>query len=83
MKVTPTYDLSWWLKWMATFCILSSTLLRAVDDESLYKHVDFILGFVGTIGWLAVGLMWKDRAMIVLNTTLAVVISLGLLNLYI
>ena len=38
--------------------------LRGVEGMQFY---DLILSIVGVSGWLWVGLLWKDRALIILN----------------
>ena len=42
--------------------------------EGLFPLADLILSFTGCLGWLWVGLLWRDRALIILNSV-AVVIS--------
>ena len=38
--------------------------LRGIEGMQL---VDLILSIIGVSGWLCVGLLWKDRALIILN----------------
>ena len=38
--------------------------LRGVEGMQLY---DLSLSIIGVSGWLFVGLLWKDRALIILN----------------
>lgn len=63
-SATPKYDLSWYVKWTASSFILGSMSIRGVDGLQQY---DLALSLVGVAGWLWVGLLWKDRALILLN----------------
>ena len=38
--------------------------IRGIDGLQLY---DIILSIIGVSGWMVVGLLWKDRALILLN----------------
>jgi len=38
--------------------------MRGVDELSDY---DLYLSLIGVFGWLVIGILWKDRALILLN----------------
>ena len=61
-SATPKGDMSWYVKWISSFIIAMS--LRGVEGMQLY---DLSLSIIGVSGWLFVGLLWKDRALIILN----------------
>lgn len=63
-SVTPKQDLSWYVKWIASSFILASMSIRGVEGLQLY---DLLLSLVGVAGWMWVGFLWKDRALILLN----------------
>ena len=63
-SATPKQDLSWYVKWIASVFILASMSIRGVDGLQVY---DLCLSLVGVIGWMWVGFLWKDRALILLN----------------
>tara|TARA_B100001057_G_scaffold425109_1_gene448307 strand:- start:3641 stop:4000 length:360 start_codon:yes stop_codon:yes gene_type:complete len=63
-SATPKQDLSWYLKWTASVFILASMSIRGIEGLQLY---DIILSIIGVSGWMVVGLLWKDRALILLN----------------
>ena len=75
-SATPKYELSWYIKWGASFFILVSMSMRGVDGLQVY---DLILSTIGVFGWLIVGLLWKDRALVLLN---GVGVALLLRNLF-
>jgi len=41
---------------------------------------DLVLSFIGVFGWTLVGLLWKDRAIIVLNAAGLTILAIGLLK---
>ena len=63
-SATPKYTLDWYLKWIASIFVLLAMSIRGVDGMQLY---DLLLSTVGIALWLWVSLIWKDRALIILN----------------
>ena len=63
-SATPKQDLSWYIKWIASVFILASMSIRGIEGLQLY---DIVLSLIGVTGWMVVGLLWKDRALILLN----------------
>jgi len=63
---TPKQDLSWYVKWMSSMFILASMSIRGIEGLQVY---DLCLSIVGVAGWMWVGFLWKDRALILLNGT--------------
>lgn len=63
-SATPKQDLSWYIKWTASIFILASMSMRGIDGLQL---IDLVLSLVGVTGWMIVGILWKDRALILLN----------------
>lgn len=78
-KVTPKYDLSWYVKWASVVLILVATSARATGT---LPDVDLWFGLFGTMGWLWVGYLWHDRALVLLNGVLVTLIFMGLLKYY-
>ena len=63
-SATPKQDLSWYIKWIASLFILTSMSMRGIHGLQLF---DLILSLIGVAGWMWVGFLWKDRALILLN----------------
>ena len=63
-SATPKYDASWYIKWIASAFILSSMSIRGIEGFQMY---DLILSIIGVTGWMIVGILWKDRALMLLN----------------
>lgn len=76
-KVTPKYDLSWYVKWIASVFVLAAVVCRSAQLDPIY---DILLSLIGTVGWLTVGLLWHDRALILLNGVLVTLLALGAVN---
>ena len=75
--VTPKYTLDWYIKWIASVFVLISIAFRAADGYLLW---DLGFGIVGVIGWLIVSILWRDRALILLNGVSLFMLIVGLLN---
>ncbi len=76
-KVTPYKDITWYVKWTASFFILTAIVIRAAD----YSHLmDMVLGVIGMGLWAWVGFMWHDRSIIVLNAISAAILAVGILE---
>ena len=63
-SATPKYTLDWYIKWVASFFVLSAMSIRGVEEFAL---LDLQLSIIGIFLWLIVSFLWKDRALIMLN----------------
>ena len=64
-SATPKYTADWYLKWISSIIVLCAMSIRGVPELVFY---DLILSVVGIFGWLIVSFMWRDRALILLNS---------------
>jgi hypothetical protein len=80
-KITPKYDLSWWIKWTASVFILFGVMCRSIEE--LPKIWDVHFSIVGVLGWFIVGMLWHDRALIMLNGVLFFMLAGSLLRFYV
>ena len=64
MLATPKYTLDWYIKWVASGFVLTAMSLRGIDNWVTY---DLILSTIGILLWLVVSIIWRDRALILLN----------------
>ena len=71
------FDLSWWVKWAASLTLLAAMALRGAQ---VLPVVDLCLSFAGCAGWVIVSIMWKDRALIILNTAAVIILGSGLIS---
>ena len=76
-EINEEYTVDWYIKWVASVLILISIAFRAADGYAVW---DLAFGTLGVIGWLTVSIMWKDRALILLNGVSLMMLVVGLLN---
>ena len=63
-SATPKFDISWYIKWTASIFVLAAMSIRGIEGLQYY---DLIFSIMGVTGWLVVSILWKDRALLVLN----------------
>ena len=66
----------WYIKWVSSIILMISLLLTA---NNLFRYNLFIVVF-GFIGWVVVAILWKDRSLILLNTTSLVIYINGIIG---
>ena len=77
-KITPRYDLSWYIKWFSSITLIIAMMFTAVE----MCPINLFIANIGFIGWLVVGMLWHDRALIVLNSISLAIYTLGIFNYY-
>ena len=75
-KVTPRYDTSWYIKWVSSIFLIMAMILTSVN----IFPINLYIALVGMIGWLIVGMIWHDRALIVLNAISVAIYGMGIVN---
>ena len=78
-KITPRGDLSWYIKWVSSMFIIFAMATASAD---MYPY-NLFLQFIGLVGWLVVGMLWHDRALIFLNAFGITIILSGIMNYFI
>jgi hypothetical protein len=75
-KVTPKHDLSWYIKWTASYILLIGMALTSLNIQpyNLYFHL------VGVTGWFVVGMLWHDRALVFINAVAIFIFLTGILK---
>ena len=68
------HPLIWYVKWGSTLIITLGMILTA---NNVYP-INLIFHFVGIGGWLAVAIVWNDRALIVVNAVALAIFANGL-----
>ena len=64
-SATPKYTADWYIKWVASAFVLAAMSIRGIPEYQLY---DLYLSIIGIFGWVIVSILWKDRALIMLNS---------------
>ena len=75
-KVTPLHDLSWYVKWISSLFVVISWMLTSAN---LYPY-NIMIQIIGVAGWLWVGYLWHDRAIMVLNAMGVMFLGIGLIK---
>tara|TARA_R110000803_G_scaffold95871_1_gene163958 strand:+ start:398 stop:646 length:249 start_codon:yes stop_codon:yes gene_type:complete len=70
--------LDWYVKWVATMFVLISVMFRLAGVD--YHFFDMICGLVGTVLWLWVAILWQDRALIILNVIMTILLGTGVIK---
>jgi hypothetical protein len=66
--------IDWYLKWVATAVICAGSFCTSVNIYPLAP----ILMNLGTILWLIVAVMWREASLIVVNTIVLLIYTVGL-----
>jgi len=64
-SATPKYTADWYLKWISSVFVLAAMSIRGLEGLQIW---DLSLSTIGIVGWLIVSVLWKDRALIILNS---------------
>jgi hypothetical protein len=78
-SVTPKYDITWYVKWTASIIILVGITIRASGVTQL-QWLDIVCSWIGAVGWFYVGFKWNDRALMVLNAVIGIILFAGILR---
>lgn len=78
-SATPKGDLSWYIKWVSTFIILAAITIRSSGVVELHIY-DMALSWIGAVGWFVVGFLWRDRAVMLLNGVIGIILFSTIIN---
>tara|TARA_Y100000114_G_scaffold144672_1_gene153496 strand:+ start:5348 stop:5590 length:243 start_codon:yes stop_codon:yes gene_type:complete len=78
-KVTPTYTLDWYIKWAASIILILGMIL---SSHNIFP-ANIIAQSTGALGWLIVGILWNDRAIIIINSIAFIILVNGVVRYYI
>lgn len=78
-SITPKYDVTWYVKWVSSIIILFGITIRASGVTEL-QWLDIVCSWVGAVGWFYVGFKWNDRALMVLNAVIGIILFAGILR---
>ena len=78
-SVTPKYDITWYVKWIASIIVLIGITIRASGVVQL-QWIDIVCSWIGAVGWFYVGFKWNDRALMILNGVIGVILFAGILR---
>ena len=78
-SITPKYDVTWYVKWTASIIVLIGITIRASGVTQL-QWLDIVCSWLGAVGWFYVGFKWNDRALMVLNAVIGIILFAGILR---
>lgn len=78
-SATPKGGVDWYIKWTSSVIVLFAVSFRSSGIPELHVW-DVFLSWLGAVGWTVVGIMWKDRALILLNGVIGLMLFGALLN---
>lgn len=70
----------WYVKWFATIMVMVAITVRSAGYSPLFHFIDMVCTLIGTMGWLYVSIIWKDRALIIMNTAIFIIMTSGVLR---
>ena len=76
-SATPKLTIDWYIKWVSSVLLIIAMFARCFEE---LKLVDLMFSTVGCAGWLVVSLIWKDRALIILNSLAVFVLGSGIVR---
>jgi hypothetical protein len=64
------------IKWIGSICIIVSMILTA---SNVYP-INLYTAIPGTLAWIYVSFMWRDKSLICMNTVALTIYCLGIIN---
>jgi len=71
-------NFDWYLKWVASILVMISLVMRSAGVD--YRMYDLMFGLAGIVLWTWVSIIWRDRALIMLNTVSGVLLAVTILK---
>jgi hypothetical protein len=78
-KTTPYKTKDWYLKWVSSIILIIGILFTA---QNIYP-INLFISSVGLLGWTIVGLIWNDRALLIVNGISLSIYLNGIINYYV
>ena len=69
-------EMDWWIKWFSSIILMVGAATTALN---LYPF-NMYFQFTGITGWLIVGIMWNDWALIVVNIVGSLILLTGIIH---
>tara|TARA_R110002012_G_scaffold292577_1_gene487844 strand:+ start:387 stop:641 length:255 start_codon:yes stop_codon:yes gene_type:complete len=78
-KTTPYKTKDWYLKWVSSIILIIGILFTA---QNIYP-INLFISSIGLLGWTIVGLIWNDRALLIVNGISLSIYLNGIINYYV
>ena len=76
-SATPKLTIDWYIKWVSSVLLIIAMFARGLEE---LKLLALVFSTLGCMGWLVVSLIWKDRALIILNSLAVFVLGSGIVR---
>ena len=76
-SATPKLTIDWYIKWVSSVLLIIAMFARGFEE---LKLLDLVFSTLGCMGGLVVSLIWKDRALIILNSLAVFVLGSGIVR---
>ena len=76
-SATPKLTIDWYIKGVSSVLLIIAMFARGFEE---LKLLDLVFSTLGCMGWLVVSLIWKDRALIILNSLAVFVLGSGIVR---
>ena len=77
-KLTPYKTKDWYLKWFSSIVLIIGMLFTS---NNIYP-LNLFISSLGLLGWILIGFIWNDRAIIVINVIGLFIYINGILDYY-
>jgi hypothetical protein len=78
-KQTPYKTKDWYLKWVSSIILIIGMLFTS---NNIYP-LNLFISSIGLFGWILIGFIWNDRAIIVINVIGLSIYINGVINYYV
>jgi hypothetical protein len=75
-QLVKNQGIDWWIKWFASIILIIGVSTTALN---MYPY-NMYFQWIGITGWLIVGILWKDWALILVNTIGSLILLTGIIH---
>ena len=62
-KQSKEFTLDWWIKWVSSIFLIIGMVLTS---NNIFP-ANLFISTIGIAGWIIVGMLWRDRSIMILN----------------
>jgi len=79
-KLTPLYDITWYVKWVGTVFLILAVSSRSAGDNAIPHIYDLCFSLSGLGCWFFVAFKWHDRALMTVNAICLPLLLTGIIR---
>ena len=73
---TEQSSLTWWIKWISTIGACACAFASSMD----WYPWNVWLGCLAGVGWVYIGMLWREPAVILINVMMAIIYGGGIIK---